>query len=443
MTTPKEQAKKCLFYATAGPNDEQVILDRIVECQSAYLVHVSVTPFYDTTGEHHRAPRDAAAAAPRRYFTDVDCANDVDPTVGGQYIVGGDEPDDQDQEANSNYEYSVHLQYRDKPQHYPRWTIAVLNGGAQPLVSACTNGVAINDEDVVTLMLQPRCAQWRTPTLSQKATLLLLRSRFTTEVEVEVRACIDVHYNPHNKTVSSVDTLLTQWRKDVGLRPKLTRLQREHCSPPLRLGTNDLQFIQPYKVEWEDFEENLLQGTFSAPSGGLPLRVNSLTLIGPGGRGKTNRFRSLLPHIYMKNSLNLPLIHDCISDGVAKVIIIDDVPWDKLLQSQAGASIVTMGSFTWTHGGRSVTTNQTLPVIILNNVLPGRSDKCWKPRGWEYWKTELSIVTLDSRLLYAPLAVTTMDSAKGALKGPGNGAKRKPDECDENDDRQSNVQKLT
>ena len=396
----RHQAKKCLIYVTAAPEYEQLLLNRVKEVKFHDLCHALVVPLLTASGDHRQYFKDEDLPL-RTYHTSRKGKEPADRSAGGTYIKGDPA---YERSQNENYEYCVVLEFRNKPQIRGVWGLELFNG--QDLkgrrVSGCTKSDTISDTDVVGHMISPRAVQFGHPTLFKVAIQLLVRSKFKTEAdESDVRDCITAHYSICQRTPSSIGDLLKSWREDVGLPPNHARLQPERCSPPFRAEGDGMHpFIRPYKQEWLEAEERIL----TADPKRVFTRMKPLVLIGSGDLGNTHRCQSLGYHIYMHKAINRALLHDCLSDGEAQYILFDDVEWNTLLdETGGGPGIINQAKFTWHHGSRPIITEQTLPVIIISNRLPGPNAKCWEARGWEYWKKGMTIITLDDRMLFAPV----------------------------------------
>jgi hypothetical protein len=205
--------------------------------------------------------------------------------------------------------------------------------------------------------------------------------------EEAVRAVIGKHYHAYQRNDESVDDILDQWRKAHSIQA----VRNHTCDPPLEGFT----FREPFDV-WKTWVDTYIHHLHP-----VPFRKKALVLCGRTMVGKTPWARSLGPHIYMKKSFDLQKLHDCLAEGKAKYVVLDEFEWENITGKNKGTGkygpsiVISDGNeFTWGTAKPRPRTTQTLPVIILHNVIPEPNNRVWTLDGWSYWKEQFVFARL-------------------------------------------------
>jgi alkylated DNA repair dioxygenase AlkB len=391
--------KKGQFHLLAPAKLEQQLVDRIHGALGNLSRAVLVAPVLTHEGErlqHHSRP----PAYLGRAWVWVDQWQDdaeADPDVGDVLLDGVVLPPPPPGAAGNLplYEYKVCVQFNDPYSNRPRdWALRLLNTDPlHPLVAAATPLTASTEEDAVEMMLSGQCCEKGAFSLDPSTLTMLLHHRYSSlSDELEVVETIAKHV-PLKKVADA------QHRRDILCRWKrrfpgeLGRLQPRRCDPAL---STLVPARAPYKKGWHQWMDSRITPQPPEEYTSNPL-VNEqpLVLLGPPTLDTTAWARSHGPHVYMHGRLDLPLLHDCLGDGDARYIVLDNIPWPQLLgEEKHGHSILTNAAFSWYHGRQLKITMQYLPVIVLNSHLPNPNDARWAPRGWQHWKPILQVVKL-------------------------------------------------
>ena len=408
--------KKGQFHVVAGPNQEQALLDRIRlgtnnHMFTAILVDAVLTqdgePVQHRTLHILRRNRDWVGHEPWQ----VNAEAEVE--MGDELLDDVVLPAPVDALGLPLYEYKVCLQFKEAFANRPRdWPLRLLNdvpseplGPPGPLVLACTPLTASTREEAVEMMTSTHCRSWGYFTLDDATLTMLLQHRYDSLLdEPEVVETIARHVPP--KRMADVEyqrRVLSMWKKNFP--EERDRLQPRRCDAALHTPARHAR--PAYTKGWQQW----MAVNIDAPKEQLFANAppsRPLVLIAPPTLEKTDWAKSHGPHVYMHDRLDLALLHDCLADGHARYIVLDEIPWPLLLSEEGHAhSILTNATFQWYRGSRVYTTVQRLPVIVLNSHLPDPADARWAPRGWEHWQTILQWVKL---LPYVPLfkpAITT------------------------------------
>ena len=205
--------------------------------------------------------------------------------------------------------------------------------------------------------------------------------------EEAVRTLIGKHYYAYQRNDESVNDILNQWRKAHSIQA----LGNHTCDPPLKGFT----FREPFDV-WKTWVDTYIHHLHP-----VPFRKKALVLCGRTMLGKTPWARSLGPHIYMKKSFDLQKLHDCLAEGKAKYVVLDEFEWENITGKNKGTGkygpsiVISDGNeFTWGTTQPRMRTKQTLPVIVLHNVIPEPNNRVWTLDGWSYWKEQFVFARL-------------------------------------------------
>ena len=205
--------------------------------------------------------------------------------------------------------------------------------------------------------------------------------------EKDVRALIGTHYHAYQRNDESVDKILDQWRKAHSIQA----VGDHTCDPPLQGFT----FREPFDV-WKTWVDTYIHHLHP-----VPFRKKALVLCGRTMIGKTPWARSLGPHIYMKKGFDLQKLHDCLAEGKAKYVVLDEFEWENITGKNKGTGkygpsiVISDGNeFTWGTTKPRTVTKQTLPVVILHNVIPEPNNRVWTLDGWSYWKEQFVFARL-------------------------------------------------
>ena len=224
------------------------------------------------------------------------------------------------------------------------------------------------------------------------STMLLYLERFDKGADdLEVVGAIQEHYTATNVGYHAIFGMFREWAKRVGRADPPSRLQTESCSIPAKLRLeNPDDWKHPFVHENAPEELRYWPANYL----GKPVvRLHSKTMVftGLGGRGRTHYIRSWGPHIYLYKSVDRELIYDCIQDGDAQYIVLDDVPWPTLLQHYENL-LTGQKTLSFKSGRHNLKTIEPLPVIIIANGPPMRY---YGNRGEAYFRDFLQFVALD------------------------------------------------
>lgn len=415
---------------------EQQIVDRLVGLRQQRVECIIVSPDVDASGEH---PASASAntsvnnEAPPSPVVTLPLANVSRPGRGVNIAhldwidVNSTESDnDEDDEytvenlsgavnniAHSVYQFDVYMEFDvARGMTSPRWALNLfLHGRPMPSVVAVSVPRTLEDNVIVTYLLRPHVIHG-TPTIDRSATLNLLKSKFhKKEHECEVKDTIDRYYHAPFISTKAKQEIFATWRNEADIPPTPRRLQARRCSIPdeLRRELPD-EWMHPF-ISGDGPRFQWVEQHIGRPSNRRGYKT--LVLFDSGSRtGKTHWARSLGPHIYMLKTLNHALIHDCVNDGIAQYIVLDDIPWAQLFnESSIGPALLGgQSEYSWKHGKEHMTTSHRLPIIVLNNHAPTN----WGNKGKAYWKTNLEIIKLGPGLLYDE-SVTVDEPLSSAL----------------------------
>ena len=205
--------------------------------------------------------------------------------------------------------------------------------------------------------------------------------------EDAVRTLVGKHYYAYQRNDESVNDILDQWRKAHSIQA----VGNHTCDPPLQGFT----FRDPFDV-WKTWVDTYIHHLHP-----VPFRKKALVLCGRTMIGKTPWARSLGPHIYMKKSFDLQKLHDCLAEGKAKYVVLDEFEWENITGKNKGTGkygpsiVISDGNeFTWGTTQPRMRTKQTLPVIVLHNVIPEPNNRVWTLDGWSYWKEQFVFARL-------------------------------------------------
>ena len=160
------------------------------------------------------------------------------------------------------------------------------------------------------------------------------------EHEAAVRALVDKHYHAYQRNEHSVNNIIRQWRK----AHSIPAVGSHTCDLPLQGFT----FREPYGA-WKTWVDTYIHHLHP-----VPFRKQALVLLARTKLGKTPWARSLGPHIYMKKSFDLQKLHDCLAEGRAKYIVLDEFEWENITGKNKAAGkygpavVISDGNeFTW------------------------------------------------------------------------------------------------
>ena len=393
--------KKGQFHVlAAAANMRQELVDRISLALGSLIKAVLVGAVLNQDGEplqHHTRP----TACLGLDWVWVDRWQDdaeADPDVGDVLLDGVVLPPPPPNAAVEMpwYEYKVCVEFVDPYSNRPRnWALRLLNTDRlRPLnIAAATPLTASTEEDAIEMLLSRHCHEWGSFTLDHSTLSVLLHLRYhSLSDEAEVVETIRKHV-PLKRVADA------RYRRDVldawktNFPGELERLQPRRCDPAL---PTPHPARAPYMRGWHQWMDTHIAPQAQQEYTPDPLiNAQQLVLLGPPTVDTTAWARSHGPHVYMRGRLDLSLLHDCLSDGHARYIVLDNIPWPQLLaEDKHGHSILTNAKFGWYRGRQLMTTTQHLPVIVLNSHLPNPSDPRWAPRGWPHWKPILHIVSL-------------------------------------------------
>ena len=293
------------------------------------------------------------------------------------------------------HEYRVMMQFKDDTRtKVKRWAAKIFATASKEIAFRVSMMHALprtKDADIriVEAMRATNSASKGDFELTIAAILFLAAVKGYTRQQDEeaVRTLIGKHYYAYQCNDESVNDILNQWRKAHSIQA----LGNHTCDPPLKGFT----FRDPFDV-WKTWVDTYIHHLHP-----VPFRKKALVLCGRTMLGKTPWARSLGPHIYMKKSFDLQKLHDCLAEGKAKYVVLDEFEWENITGKNKGTGkygpsiVISDGNeFTWGTTKPRTVTKQTLPVIILHNVIPEPNNRVWTLDGWSYWKEQFVFARL-------------------------------------------------
>ena len=295
-----------------------------------------------------------------------------------------DDGDDDEEKAHLRHEYQVMVQFTDDHRTKAEgWAAQLFATAEEKTAFRVSIMYAIpreKDADiriVDAMMGRGMCAVKGNFELTTSAILCLAAIwRYTKhEHEASVRALVDKHYHAYQRKEHSVNNIIKQWRK----AHSIPAVGSHTCDLPLQGFT----FRPPYGT-WETWVDTYIHHRHT-----VPFRKQALVLLGRTKLGKTPWARSLGPHIYMKKSFDMQKLHDCLAEGKAKYIVLDEFEWENITGKNKAAGkygpavVISDGNeFTWgTCNPRTRTKQTSIRVInstgplISNYTLPGAIDR--------------------------------------------------------------------
>ena len=401
-----------IFYVLAASNKQKAICDHAFAQKSDVIRAVLVTP---TERESHSSRPDQQARVSHQRGRLLDPRLTVkkkqspvlqlSPGVNDtQWHTQQDEPADEsrheedDTKVNTSrlrHEYKVMLQFKDDTRtKVKRWAAQIFTTAAKEIAFRVSMMHALPhkkdaDISIVEALTASGCASKGDFELTIAAILFLAAVRGYTRQQDEeaVRTLIGKHYHAYQRNDESVNDILDLWRKAHSIQA----VGNHTCDPPLEGFT----FRDPFDV-WKTWVDTYIHHLHP-----VPFRKKALVLCGRTMLGKTPWARSLGPHIYMKKSFDLQKLHDCLAEGKAKYIVLDEFEWENITgknksTGKYGPSIVISdgNEFTWGSTQPRMKTKQTLPVIVLHNVIPEPNNRVWTLDGWSYWKEQFVFARL-------------------------------------------------
>ena len=249
------------------------------------------------------------------------------------------------------------------------------------------------------------------PRLDRKAMLMYLERFGPQDDKLDVLGWIREYYSASNVGETAIENVYIEWRKQRKIPESPRRLQDKGCSWP-----EELMRERPEEWKHPFVPAKAPQELRDWPAQHLGRRLvrmrdKTIVVTGRGGRGRTHFVRSWGPHVYMYKAVDRELLYDCIRDGKAQYIVLDDIPWPTLLQHYEGL-LSGQSEMSWKNGRTTRTTHQPLPVIVIAN---GQPKQYYPPRDAMYWTDFLHFVPLDpSTFLYDNTRLITDQSRSEA-----------------------------
>jgi hypothetical protein len=414
-------ARSALFYVAGRANLEEELHNRVLAAKPNSLGAVLVAQCRsadDTTHVH------ASALNPDFHYSVnlltslndyiIFDYNDTDDAPPSSLPYDEDEDDELEalaeaaalrtkRESLPRFKYQVYLRFNTDPQFTTRrWAYLLFNQpGKPPLITACSVPTAVKDEDVIVRLL---CSSHRAlhgqPALGRKAMFLLLdklnpRRRLcqiesaVDEEDVERMMLTIQRYYSEGHKPDAVKKLFEDWKTGNSItiiskvsstiRPPRFQEERAEAKSVLKLPFRSLPSKaarmwvaerMTFPVQWEE--------RLSTE------RPKTLVICCPArGMGKTGFGQSFNTHIYMRDVLDPALLYDCMHDKEAHYILIDDVPWSKLMDQRSIGPAIIGGQrkCTWKDGRHRYHIPLGLPVIVLCNKLPSPEQQLeWEGR---------------------------------------------------------------
>ena len=297
-------------------------------------------------------------------------------------------------ESSTLHGYRIFLEYASAQARSSRaWGTALFEGFDKTQELQATTPVPPlmfadeQDHYIVDLMLDPNAAVHGTPTLDEHATLRLVSERYSIRADQDrVIHDIKLYCRGRAAVPATFERIRKHWRKEMDI-PLTPRAPLHQDAVHSRLDTVHPFF--PHKTVDKWVERFVGSGKVLGRSEYKPLVLTSKL----GHYGKTSWARSLGSHIHILGALDNEVIHAGITKG-ADVLILDNVKWVQLFNTDMGRALCeAQEKVTWIRrGGERVTTQLTIPVVILNNK------KCstWGQNSKTYWKTHMLWVKVRS-----------------------------------------------
>ena len=262
------------------------------------------------------------------------------------------------------------------------------------LHAVSTPPVGTFDDKQVIPMMEEALAQSGTPLLSRSTILLYLGEHYGQKTdEDEVKSMIEMLYRG-SRPVRSHDEakqVFIAWRR-----------QHQIPSTPKRL--TNVKATEKFVGKWPTIHANVPSditkwfNTYKGKPFDRSGDYRTLVVYGGGSLGKTKYIQSFGKHIYFRGSVSLEALYDCIRDGEALYIVLDDVPWPILLKIYHFL-LSAQPDFSFKQGRTQMTTEQPLPVVVLNNDPPS---KFYHPHDAKYWRRFLRYVEVEKVLMLKP-----------------------------------------
>jgi alkylated DNA repair dioxygenase AlkB len=431
-----------------SPGQQQALLQRILLTEGRQsLLCAIVCPVLTDDGNHDisasvQRPRQSPLAPRLHHLEDLrrtrpmprigNINDDNGESSGSSSDENSDESsDDSSSDSDKEYEhkerqcghfpYHVFLEYRTAPaRSSEQWGIAIFEGfdKAQQLAASTPQPTSkYNDEQddfIADLLLQahgeivdpPRTASavYGTPTLDERSTQRLVDGKYHTRADLDkVIADIRLYCRGRGSTESTFDRIKKMWRRahELPITPRAHNLIA--VEPPPR---HDHPFFK------HDRRDEWVSRFVGAGKSLDRLIYKPLVLWSKLGRfGKTEWAKSLGRHIWILGSLDPEQIHTGLLQG-ADVIILDNIKWHMLFGSDLGRALAEgQHRVKWLRRtGERVTTELTVPVIILNN----KKCKTWGPNNKAYWRKHLEWVRV-RKCLFDESKIINTDAPPAAL----------------------------
>ena len=274
------------------------------------------------------------------------------------------------------YEVYIHLDHRPNFRK-ANWAFQYFH----PLISRCTPPTALQDQQTLAkLMCRPMLQMHQLPKLNQEALLSYLTHRWSKQFgndEYDANAAefaVDIIRKHYVKGKNEGDALKTlrAFEASHNLRPAtihsiIRRLQTVY-KPPAQpfVGRYEFKFLpDPQGRRW--VVDHLLPS--SSPS--REERHKPLVLWSKGKRLGTSKWAQHFGvHCYMRTVLDKKYLTDCTNDPACRYVVLDEIPWSKLLTTQQALGEDLLGgqiSTSWKNGRDDVTVRLGLPVIIISH----------------------------------------------------------------------------